>query len=127
MPARRFSIVLVAVLASLGMCASTVPAEAMPLSASCARPSAASGDLRGIVRPTHSSAQSTCHLFASFADPTVADGGDPPLLKHAGVVMGAAGTGTVTVTPIWWIPAGYSVSTGYRDLVEQFIADVAAD
>ena len=127
MPARRFSTALIALIATIGMCAVAIPAEAMPLSASCARPSTASGNLRGIVRPTPSPTRSTCHLFASFADPTVADGGDPPLLKHAGVVMGAAGTGTVTVTPIWWLPTGYSVSSGYRDLVEQFISDVAAD
>ncbi len=127
MPARRFSTVLVALIATLAMSALALPAQAQPLSASCARPSAASGNLRGIVRPAHSPTSSACHLFASFADPTVADGGDPPLLKHAGVVMGAAGTGTVTVTPIWWVPAGYSIPTGYRNLVERFIGDVAAD
>ena len=53
-----------------------------------------------------------------------------PLPAQDGPVMGTVSSpGDVTVTPIFWEPAGYSFggdSTGYQDLVTQYVDDVAA-
>jgi hypothetical protein len=53
----------------------------------------------------------------------------PPLIYNnasvPALVMGA--TGTVTVTPIYWVPSGYSFPAGYASLVNRYVADVAAD
>ena len=56
---------------------------------------------------------------------------NPPLLGgQSGPVMGTPSSpGQVTVTPIFWEPAGYSFgsdSSGYQSLVEQYIGDLAA-
>jgi hypothetical protein len=54
----------------------------------------------------------------------------PPLVYRNGLVMGT-GTpaGTITITPIYWAPAGYNFDTfdpTYRSLVNQYITDIAA-
>jgi hypothetical protein len=53
----------------------------------------------------------------------------PPLVYPAasGPVMGA--TGTLTITPIYWTPAGYSFDSAdpvYRTLINRYITDIAA-
>ena len=48
--------------------------------------------------------------------------GSPPLLWYGGPVM----PGPVTVTPIYWEPSGYSNTTAYRSIINQYVSDVAA-
>jgi hypothetical protein len=54
----------------------------------------------------------------------------PPLVypTASGPVMGAS-TGTITLTAIYWTPAGYSFDSAdptYRTLINQYITDIAA-
>ena len=50
----------------------------------------------------------------------------PPLIYRNGPVMGAA-TGTITITPIYWTPAGYSFTDpNYMTLINRYITDIAA-
>ena len=54
--------------------------------------------------------------------------GTPPLLFHGGPVMGTPSTtGEVTMTPIYWAPAGYSFPTSYMSTINGYISNVAAD
>lgn len=48
--------------------------------------------------------------------------GTPPLYWQGGPVM----PGPVTVTPIYWEPSGYANSTAYRNVINQYLSDVAA-
>jgi hypothetical protein len=68
-------------------------------------------------------------------EPGVCAGCTPPLIYKGGPVMGTATqTGEVTITPIYWAPAGYNYSesngaTGptYQAAINQYITDIAAD
>jgi hypothetical protein len=50
--------------------------------------------------------------------------GTPPLLYRGGSVMGTSGT--ILVTPIYWAPTGYSFSSTYKTLTDQFVTDAAS-
>jgi hypothetical protein len=68
-------------------------------------------------------------------EPGVCPGCTPPLINKGGPVMGtAAQSGEVTITPIYWTPAGYGYpeqngATGptYQQAINQYITDIAAD
>jgi hypothetical protein len=51
--------------------------------------------------------------------------GTPPLIWHGGAVMGTKLTGPLVVTPIFWHPAGHPMNAAYRDLITQYLGDVA--
>jgi hypothetical protein len=54
----------------------------------------------------------------------------PPLSFFGGEVAGTAGSpGELTVTPVYWVPAGdrYSMPSAYEGLINQFVADMAVD
>lgn len=51
--------------------------------------------------------------------------GTPPLLFHGGSVMGTSQTGTLVITPIYWNPVGHSMATTYKNLITQYVGDVA--
>jgi hypothetical protein len=51
--------------------------------------------------------------------------GTPPLVWHGGAVMGTKLTGPLTVTPIFWNPAGHPMDPAYVSLISQYWADVA--
>ena len=56
------------------------------------------------------------------------DGCTPPLLYSGGPVMDTTGPTGVTITPIYWIPAGATPFPGqYQTIINRYIADVAAD
>src|SRR5262245_9084731 len=80
----------------------------------CARVPAKMGRFSGIV-----SAQS---ISGPACDPTSPLGASPPLLWHGGPVM----SGPTTITPIYWEPNGYFNPSRYRNLINQYLADVAA-
>jgi len=63
------------------------------------------------------------------AEPGVCKKCKPPLLPHNGPVMGTATSpGVITVTPIYWTPAGFDFSSdpGYIPIVNQYVTDLAA-
>lgn len=57
-------------------------------------------------------------------EPGVCQGCKPPLLYRGGPVLD---TSNLTITPIYWAPSGYSFSTSYPAIINQYLADVAAD
>jgi hypothetical protein len=69
------------------------------------------------------------------AEPGVCPGCTPPMIYKGGAVMGtAAQTGEVTITPIYWAPAGYGYpeqngaqGLTYQAAINQYITDIAAD
>jgi hypothetical protein len=52
--------------------------------------------------------------------------GTPPLLYHGGPVMSTQSTGALVVTPIYWNPAGHPIDSAYKNVVNTYLADVAA-
>lgn len=55
-------------------------------------------------------------------DPTSPLGASPPLTWHGGPLM----PGPTTITPICWEPTGYFNAGDYRNIINQYLADVAA-
>jgi hypothetical protein len=49
-------------------------------------------------------------------------GAGPPLIYHGGLVMQ-----TQAVTHVYWQPAGYTYTAGYKELLDRFSTDLAAD
>ena len=55
-------------------------------------------------------------------------GAVPPLVDHGGPVMATPSAGNqVVVTPIFWEGSGYTFTSAYKNLITQYLADVAAD
>jgi hypothetical protein len=52
--------------------------------------------------------------------------GTPPLIFHGGPVMGTRSTGPVVVTPIFWNPAGHTMTAAYKNIISTYLAGVAA-
>lgn len=59
-------------------------------------------------------------------DPTSPLGASPPLLWGGGPVMGTDPAVPITITPIYWEPNGYFNPGDYRNIINQYLADVAA-
>src|SRR5881394_2611977 len=53
--------------------------------------------------------------------------GTPPLLFHGGPMMGTRSTGAVVLTPIYWNPAGHPIDTAYKNIINTYLSDVAAE
>jgi hypothetical protein len=53
------------------------------------------------------------------------DGCTPPLLYFGGPVVDTSGKG-FTVTPVYWLPQGYSLPSGYASTINRYVANVAA-
>jgi hypothetical protein len=115
-------------LLAIGLLATAISASggaahaAVSPSACLAGTSARQGHFGGIIR----AARVGCQSRADGADSPVSSG-SPPLLFHNGQVMGTDSTGPITVTPIFWHPAGHPMDAGYESLIKQYLGDVAAD
>ena len=51
--------------------------------------------------------------------------GTPPLIWHGGAMMGTSLTGPLVVTPVFWNPAGFPMDPSYKQLITQYLSDVA--
>jgi hypothetical protein len=51
--------------------------------------------------------------------------GLPPLIWHGGPVMGTTTAG-ITVTPIFWNPAGHEMTDAYKGIITKYLSDVSA-
>jgi hypothetical protein len=51
--------------------------------------------------------------------------GTPPLIFNGGPVMGTKQTGTMTITPIFWDPAGNTMTAAYRNIIDTYLKDAA--
>jgi hypothetical protein len=65
-------------------------------------------------------------ISGSSCDPTSPLGASPPLLWGGGPVMGTDPAVPITITPIYWEPNGYFNPGDYRNIINQYLADVAA-
>ena len=93
------------------------------------------GRFWGIVRP-RIIGPSTGHCLSSVTStssmarsPLSVATGAATLVYNSGSLMGTTSGTPVTVTPVFWTPAGYSSSftAGYESLIEQYLTDVAHD
>jgi hypothetical protein len=63
-----------------------------------------------------------------MAEPSVCGQCKPPLLYAGGAILGTpAQAGELTVTTIYWFPPGYTLTPQYKQLIDQYVTDVAAD
>jgi hypothetical protein len=78
------------------------------------------GDFSGII---------TAQPVGARCTPKINDAanGVPPLIWHGGPVMGTENTGPIVVTPIFWDPAGHPMTSSYKSILTNYLADVAAD
>ena len=73
---------------------------------------------------TSSSSHSTRTTGARItSDPAL---GTPPLLFHGGKVMMTPTSSPLVITPIFWHPSGFTMSSGYKSVITTYIASVAA-
>jgi hypothetical protein len=100
---RKLALAAAAAVAALVVCAAGFGDPPSP-----GNPAGRSGDILGIV-PVQSQAGH-------------GGGGGSNLTFHGGPVMH-----TNTTFAIYWVPSGYSVSSSYEGLLNQFLGDVAAD
>jgi hypothetical protein len=68
----------------------------------------------------------TQSISGPACDPTSPLGAAPPLLWGGGPVMGTSTAVPITITPIYWEPNGYFNAGDYRNIINQYVADVAA-
>jgi hypothetical protein len=114
----------VASLLSTGLMATATPAAAQspaPTAGGCAtnaRGAAHVGRFSGIAHP--SSVNCPAPPGGDAAN------GTPPLLFHGGPVMGTRSTGPVVLTPIFWSPSGHQLPSGYTNILNTYLGDVAA-
>ena len=137
---RRVLALLTAVplLLATAVVGATSPAAAAPapapacVSGVMAGPSSV-GRFHGIAHPR--STPGGCVRAAATAATTgtagaisLGPGAAPPLLQHTGPVMSTPSAGNqVVVTPIYWEPAGSTFTASYKNVLNQYLADVAAD
>jgi len=113
---RKLLVLLAAGMAFAGVLTATGSAAGGTAQAgACASQPGKMGRFSGIV---HAQA-----ISGPSCDPTSPLGAFPPLLWGGGPVM----SGHVTITPIYWEPNGYFNPSRYRNLINQYLADVAAD
>lgn len=115
---RKLFVLLAMGMAVAGLLTSTgSAAEASSHLRACASQPGKMGRFAGIV---HAQA-----ISGPSCDPTSPLGASPPLLWHDGPVM-SIDNGPVTITPIYWEPNGYFNPGDYRNIINQYLADVAA-
>ena len=112
---RKLFVLLAAGMGFAGLLTATGSAAGGTEAGACASQPGKMGRFSGIV---HAQA-----ISGPSCDPTSPLGAYPPLLWGGGPVM----SGHVTITPIYWEPNGYFNPSSYRNLINQYLADVAAD
>jgi hypothetical protein len=98
----------------------TSTATAAPSAANACTQTPRVGHIAGIVAP-----QGNCLSNAAAINTSNAAKGTPPLIWHGGPVMMTPSTSPVVVTPIFWNPAGHSMSFGYKALLTIYLGDIA--
>jgi len=118
---RRLFVLLVAGMALAGLLTTTGSAAGGTGQAGCASQLPGKmGRFGGIV-----SAQAIAGPSCT-GDPTSPLGAFPPLLWGGGPVMGTDPLVPISITPIYWEPPGYTNPGDYRNIINQYLADVAA-
>jgi hypothetical protein len=113
---RKLFLLLAAAMAVAGVLTATGSAAAGTAHVSaCASQPGKMGRFSGVV---HAQA-----ISGPSCDPTSPLGAAPPLIWHGGPVM----PGPTTITPIYWEPNGYFNPGDYRNIINQYLGDVAQD
>ncbi|MBV9292184.1 MAG: IPT/TIG domain-containing protein, partial [Frankiales bacterium] len=125
------SALLVILSTLVGVASVTAPASAATACNSVTNGPSRVGNAGGLVHPLRTGS-STCGNTARGADlPTGAAGpygGNPPLINHGGPVMSTPTVGDqVIVTPIYWVPSGYSFTASYQNVINTYLSDLATD
>jgi hypothetical protein len=116
---RKLFLLLAAGMAVAGVLTATGSAAGGTAKAgACASQPSKMGRFSGIV---HAQA-----ISGPSCDPTSPLGASPPLLWGGGPVMGTNPLVPITITPIYWEPSGYFNAGDYRNIINQYLADVAA-
>jgi hypothetical protein len=122
---RRLFLLLAAGMAVAGVLTATGSAAGGAAKAgACASQPGKMGRFSGIVH--------ALDISGPACDPTSALGAAPPLLWGGGPVMGTDPLVPITITPIYWEPNSpnglplYYNPSRYRNLINQYLADVAA-
>lgn len=115
---RRLIVLLAVGMLAAGLLTATGSAAGTTKAGSCARLPGTMGRFSGIV--------SAMAVSGASCDPTSPLGASPPLLWGGGPVMGTDPAVPITITPIYWEPNGYYNAGDYRNLINQYLADVAA-
>src|SRR5579864_1996659 len=128
-PVRLLAVGVVVATVGLSLCSvGLASAGARHSSASaCASPPTRIGRIGGIQWASKPSACPSPATPIGFTLPSPAYHGTPPLINHLGAVTGTTTPGELTVTPVYWVPSGYSFPAGYETLVNQFVTDAATD
>jgi hypothetical protein len=115
---RKLFVLLAFGMLAAGLLTTTGSAAGGTNAGACASQPGKMGRFSGIV---HAQA-----ISGPLCDPTSPLGADPPLLWGGGPVM-SPDNGPVTITPIYWEPNGYVNPGDYRNIINQYLADVAHD
>jgi hypothetical protein len=130
---KRWGLGAALILATGSLLAMTpMAANAAPQSPKACGLAPRSGHIAGIV-PAVGQCPATGGISAMAARDTVLGGipasdtanGTPPLLYHGGPVMMTRSTGPLTITPIFWNPAGHPMSPAYKDVIMKYIDAVS--
>jgi len=62
----------------------------------------------------------------SMIEPQVCSSCKPPLLYSGGPVLAANTAAGLTITPVYWQPSGYSFPAGFEQILNGYIANIAA-
>jgi len=113
---------LTLVATSLLAMATTTQASAAPTPNACGSQIQAKARAQGVggVVPAVGKCPSAA-VIRNASDPA---NGTPPLLFHGGSVMETPSTGPLVVTPIFWSPPGYPMSTSYKQLITTYLGTV---
>lgn len=113
---------LTLVTASLLATAATTQASAAPTPNACGSQIQAKARAQGFggVVPAVGKCPSAA-VIRNASDPA---NGTPPLLFNGGSVMETPSTGPLVVTPIFWSPPSYPMSTSYKQLITTYLGTV---
>jgi hypothetical protein len=114
---------------------STSAADATPKTSACASthvtaPTRIGNGVRQavVMRPQVTRAKATACSAGGLRGKDDLAVGAPPLYYWGGKVMGTPAVGSkIVVTPIFWLPSGYSFPSGYQSLITRYLTDVAHD
>jgi hypothetical protein len=116
---RKLFVLLAAGMAVAGLLITTGSAAGGTAKAgACASQPGKMGRFSGVV---HAQA-----ISGPSCDPTSPLGASPPLVWGGGPVMANDPAHPITITPIFWEPSGYFNPGDYRNLINQYLVDVAA-
>jgi hypothetical protein len=116
-------LLIVATLAAVGSSAQAATRSTHNTSRACAAQLSLPGHVGRIGGITRAVATRAAGCVHNTGDPA---GGTPPLIFHGGPVMDTSSTGPLVVRPIFWGPKHHPIDSTYKQIINQYLGDVAA-